>query len=287
MSVALDSKPDEPSCRLQATPTLSTPRSAVYLTYDIHNPPPHPGAAWTRFVCISDTHSKIFPVPPGDVLLHAGDLSSRGTLRHLRHAVEWLQSLPHPIKIMVAGNHDLCLDEHWVVGGKLYQCSGNGIPAEDIAAARAMVHSDTLRQAGLHYLEHESIRITVPNGRTWEIYGSPAARRYSLGAFQYKAGVGTAIYSRIPSTTEILITHSPPYGVCDLTRRGQNAGCQELAARLESRHLCTCRLHVFGHIHEAHGVALGMPTAQNPCGRLSVNAALHHVGQAVIVDLLN
>ena len=103
----------------------STQSSArVYDSYDIDNPPAHPGAAWTRFVCISDTHSRRTPVPPGDVLLHGGDLSSWGRVQNLEKTITWLASLPHPYKMcvfrvcsslsnltisprIIAGNHDV------------------------------------------------------------------------------------------------------------------------------------------------------------------------------------
>jgi hypothetical protein len=46
--------------------------------------PPHPGAEWTRFVLVSDTHSRTqYRVPEGDVLIHAGDLSSHGAFTQL------------------------------------------------------------------------------------------------------------------------------------------------------------------------------------------------------------
>ena len=61
--------------------------------------PPHPGPDWTRFVCISDTHSRTFEVPAGDVLLHAGDLSSWGDLSQLMCTIDWLNSLKHPVKM--------------------------------------------------------------------------------------------------------------------------------------------------------------------------------------------
>jgi hypothetical protein len=64
----------------------------------------------------------------------------------------------------------------------------------------------------------------------------------------------TDTYARIPADTEILLTHTPPYEVLDTTRRGKNAGCDVLAARLEE--LQACRLHLFGHIHEAHGAVI-------------------------------
>ncbi|KAI0029842.1 hypothetical protein K488DRAFT_18096, partial [Vararia minispora EC-137] len=54
---------------------------------------------WTRFVCISDTHEHEFPVPPGDVLVHAGDLTRTGQVRGVRAAAAWLSSTPHPHKM--------------------------------------------------------------------------------------------------------------------------------------------------------------------------------------------
>ncbi len=72
--------------------------STVHLNYDIYNPPPKPAGA-TRFVCISDTHSKTFPVPEGDVLLHSGDLSGRGRFQDLAITLDWLETLPHKLKM--------------------------------------------------------------------------------------------------------------------------------------------------------------------------------------------
>ncbi|KAH7919901.1 Metallo-dependent phosphatase [Leucogyrophana mollusca] len=239
-----------------------------------HKLPPHPGSEWTRFVCISDTHSRVFPVPPGDVLLHAGDLSSWGSLDELRPTVEWLKSLEHPVKIMIAGNHDLCLDEQW--GLQTY-----GINPDDIRHARAYVRSD----AGLHYLEYEAFQFTAPSGRTWKVYGSPAAPIHVQGAFQYGTSEeARAIYDRIPLDTEILVTHTPPFMTQDRTRKGKNAGCQILASALQQ--LPECRLHVFGHIHEANGAQTDTD-ASGGTGRVFVNAAVASHGNAIVVDLKN
>ncbi|KAI0029735.1 hypothetical protein K488DRAFT_55717 [Vararia minispora EC-137] len=62
-------------------------RARVYDNYG-NVVPPHPGDRWTRFVCISDTHSKIHPVPVGDVLLHSEDLSSHGQPRHVKVTID-------------------------------------------------------------------------------------------------------------------------------------------------------------------------------------------------------
>src|SRR6266404_5126914 len=65
--------------------------SASIVVHDHYgnNVPPHPGQGWTRFVCVSDTHSQTFAVPPGDVLIHAGDLSSWGSVKQLKVTVDW------------------------------------------------------------------------------------------------------------------------------------------------------------------------------------------------------
>jgi Icc-related predicted phosphoesterase len=87
-----------------------------------------------------------------------------------------------------------------------------------------------------------------------------------------------AIYGRVPRDTEILLTHTPPYGVLDITRRGDHAGCKTLSATLGE--LKQCKLHVFGHIHEAHGGLI-----HSDGEGVSVNAAMEgYYGQAVIVD---
>jgi len=63
-----------------------------------------------------------------------------------------------------------------------------------------------------------------------------------------------------------------------MTKRGENAGCPILTTTLAE--LGQSRMHVFGHIHEAHGAIV------HEGGGVSVNAAMAGgYGQAVIVDL--
>jgi Icc-related predicted phosphoesterase len=92
------------------------------------------------------------------------------------------------------------------------------------------------------------------------------------------------LYERIPEDTEILITHTPPYGILDKTRRGSHAGCDRLLARLTK--LRDCRLHVFGHIHEGHGAEL-REKGESKEDLISVNAAVRLLGQAIVVDMKN
>lgn len=55
-----------------------------------HDAPKPPG--YTRFVCISDTHSRTDPIqmPYGDVLIHAGDFTELGLPSEVKKFNEWL-----------------------------------------------------------------------------------------------------------------------------------------------------------------------------------------------------
>ena len=67
-----------------------------------------------KLVCISDTHreySKV-KVPNGDVFIHAGDIDIWGYANELTVFNEWLGSLPHKYKIVIAGNHDKLLETY-------------------------------------------------------------------------------------------------------------------------------------------------------------------------------
>jgi 3',5'-cyclic AMP phosphodiesterase CpdA len=57
----------------------------------------------TRIVCISDTHNQTPKLPPGDVLIHAGDLTNQGSYSELKKTVEWLEKTDYEAKIVVAG----------------------------------------------------------------------------------------------------------------------------------------------------------------------------------------
>ncbi|KAI6164301.1 Metallo-dependent phosphatase-like protein [Pisolithus thermaeus] len=270
---------------MQATRPINT-QVSVHLHSPQEEAPPHPGPGWTRFVCISDTHSGIFRLPPGDVLLHAGDLSSYGALPQLTRTIDWLKSLEHPVKItgiillllltacinsIIAGNHDV----NYIHTDRAAMLTASQL----IQYARTTVRS--LASAGLYYLEHEPLHFTAPSGKVWKVYGSPAAPIHLEGAFQYASSTeAKAIYQCIPEDTEILITHTPPYRTLDKTRKGKHVGCQVLASRL--KRLRHCRLHVFGHIHEDAGARVDDIEGMH---RVSVNAAVPLSDDIVIVDM--
>jgi len=54
-----------------------------------------------KIVFISDTHSRHYHVdiPNGDMLIHAGDFSSRGTAHEVINFLNWFSNQPHKHKI--------------------------------------------------------------------------------------------------------------------------------------------------------------------------------------------
>ena len=56
-----------------------------------------------KIVCLSDTHNcnEQIVVPDGDILIHAGDATIRGTEREVEDFLAWFSSLPHKHKIFV------------------------------------------------------------------------------------------------------------------------------------------------------------------------------------------
>ena len=58
-----------------------------------------------RCIIISDTHNghRKLEVPPGDLLIHCGDMTNGGSAPELRQVNEWLGTLPHPHKVVIAG----------------------------------------------------------------------------------------------------------------------------------------------------------------------------------------
>ena len=80
--------------------SIYTPDAIVHLRYEYRKEPPKPSQGeWTRFVCISDTHSRVCPVPDGDVLLHSGDLTNTGEVDEMKKTMDWLRVLKHKVKM--------------------------------------------------------------------------------------------------------------------------------------------------------------------------------------------
>ncbi|CDH57284.1 calcineurin-like phosphoesterase [Lichtheimia corymbifera JMRC:FSU:9682] len=186
----------------------------------------------TRFVCVSDTHGKTafnFPIPDGDVFIHSGDVTKYSHEEEWSKSIAWIASLPHSVKIVTGGNHDFDLDDRF----------GNVTNKQEILAS--------MEQAGITYLEHELYQLPEALGG-FKMFVSPYAPMHLGGAFMPRDL--TPYWEKIPQDTQILVTHTPPYGYHDRTSRGMHVGCKALLRKIEAIRPRVC---IFGHIHEAHG----------------------------------
>jgi Icc-related predicted phosphoesterase len=177
-----------------------------------------------KLVFISDTHSrhKEIKIPFGAILIHAGDVSSRGTKGEIDDFVYWLKSQPHKYKIFIAGNHDFFFE-------------------------KADKKNIKIEIPNVIYLNDSGCEI---NGL--KFWGSPIQPEFYNWAFNRKRGVEIKKHwDLIPNDTDILITHGPPYNILDKTIRNKAVGCEELAIKVTE---IKPKIHVFGNIHESYGV---------------------------------
>ena len=185
-----------------------------------------------RVVALADTHlfHDGLVVPDGDLLVHAGDLLQHGSLDELARAAEFFRALPHPIKVIVAGNHDVCLERS---------------PAE----ARALLE-------GFVYLQDSQAVI-----HDLVFHGAPWQPKFRIWAFGAKRGPELASkWAKIPDHVDVLVTHGPPLGFGDriqLNGVERHVGCADLLARVRQ---VKPRLHLFGHIHQDPGQWTAGPT---------------------------
>lgn len=181
-----------------------------------------------KLVLLSDTHTyhrKIRNIPDGDMIIHSGDATWAGTLSEVQEFFRWFGSLPHKHKIFVPGNHDKLFERN-------YALAKNYVP--------------------------KGVRLLVDRGVEIEglfFYGSPWTPKFMYD-WVYNAQRGPEIrakWAKIPTHTDVLITHGPSYGIGDLSSyNNEHAGCEDLTERIKE--LKRLRLHTFGHIHAGRGI---------------------------------
>lgn len=177
-----------------------------------------------KVTLISDTHGKHSPLklPKGDLLIHAGDVSNIGRRVELYGFLDWFSKQKYTYKVFVAGNHDFFFEQ---------------------------AHPKMINQmipSNVIYLNDSGCEI---NGI--KLWGSPITPWFNNWAFNRERGNDIKQHwDLIPGDTDILITHGPPFGILDMTIRGEHTGCEELLRKIER---VKPKLHVFGHIHEDYG----------------------------------
>lgn len=200
-----------------------------------------------KIVAISDTHGqhRQLKLPPGELLIHAGDVSGRGHRQEILDFLDWFGQQDYRYKVFIAGNHDFFFERE---------------TAETISA---------LIPPGVIYLNDSGVEI-----EGLQLWGSPIQPWFFDWAFNRQRG--TEIdqhWQLIPPQTDILITHGPPQGILDRTSRGEIVGCEQLLQRVQT---IAPRFQIFGHIHEAYGQQRVGPTTFVNASVLNLRYQLAH-----------
>lgn len=130
---------------------------------------------------ISDTHATTpkpdqcsnyayrWPLPKADVLLHAGDLTMTGRVSEYEKTLNVLNQADAEIKIVIAGNHDITLDESFYngAGRMLFHQSRS----EDLNQVKEMWTGWKAKQAGIVYLEEGVKTFKLKNGARFTVSG--------------------------------------------------------------------------------------------------------------------
>lgn len=178
-----------------------------------------------KFVFISDLHNKYkyIQIPECDFLICSGDVSSMGYEYEIINFISWYRKQQARYKIFIAGNHDWLFEKYRTI-------------------AKSLIPDDII------YLEDEAIEI-----EGFKFYGTPVQLEFCNWAFNRTEESLARYWEQIPDDTDILITHSPPFGILDVVEgRTVNLGSPSLYDTVINR--VKPKIHVFGHIHSSHGV---------------------------------
>ena len=179
-----------------------------------------------RIACISDFHGNLdFEVPDCDLVLIAGDICGSSKRKHqleFLHNKFWsfldTMTSRHIPVIMTPGNHDWIFQEE----------------------------PDLIENLPCKVLIDKE-KYFMKGGESLIIYGSPWQKRFYDWAFNLDPDDLKLKWNEIPEDTEVLLLHSPVYGILDLVLDGSHQGCPHLLERIKS--LKDLKLVVYGHLH--------------------------------------
>lgn len=206
---------------------------------------------------VADLHGYLPDTPECDVLVIAGDIcpvSGHGTERQrmwlLGEFWSWLDAQPAERKIGIGGNHDFIFQNE--------PAFGHTLPWT--------------------YLDNE--RVNIHDVLFW---GSPLSGWFGNWAFMRHENELADVWDTIPAGTDVLVTHGPAWGACDLSSYGdRHTGSQSLREAIVRLRPA---LHITGHIHEAYGTtAVGRTIVGNAS---CVNARYELVNDPLLFRLNN
>jgi len=190
-----------------------------------------------KICAISDTHNahNKLVIPPCDILIHAGDESMMGRKSEIENFFKWFDKQPAKHLVWIPGNHSCDF------AGR-YPSSLSWV--KDISPQTNVLLNSSVELEGL------------------KIWGSPYTPWFHDWSYNVNRGPDIQKHwDLIPSGTDIVVTHGPPYGILDLVDGEkvwqQHVGCQNL---MDTILKIKPKLHVFGHIHEGYGTQHFMDT---------------------------
>jgi len=183
---------------------------------------------------ISDTHTKhkliTSDLPGGDIILHAGDISSMGYEHEIREFCAWFSKLPYDHKVFISGNHDWGFQDNVEKTKEILDFYKNVVYLQDDLYCVGEEYEDMVK-----------------------IWGTPWQPEFYNWAFNLPRN-SPEMWEKwlmIPENTDILITHGPAFGTLDqVIGRYDKLGCEMLAKRIAD---IKPKIHVCGHIHSGYG----------------------------------
>ena len=133
----------------------------------------------TRLCMISDTHTRAplperstssayrEPLPKADILLHAGDITMIGRIQEYETMIEVLNKAEAELKIVIAGNHDITLDEEFYCETGMEQF--HRYQNEDLNAVKELWTGAKAKQANIVYLEEGLKTFGLKNGARFTV----------------------------------------------------------------------------------------------------------------------
>jgi Icc-related predicted phosphoesterase len=209
-----------------------------------------------KITFLSDTHTyhNEVVVEPCDIFCFTGDATNIGEVKDFVDFFEWLRKIPAKRIVWIAGNHDKALDKHLML---------NTLVDPITKLLRQQQYNDvqSLLKAlpkHIHYLNNSGVTINGIN-----FWGSPVSPIFGVDwAFNKIRGDNiNSIWAKIPKNTNILLTHTPPFGILDYvpnrqktyTNEPNNVGCKDLLNRIKY-FLPKLKICTFGHIHSNYGI---------------------------------
>ncbi len=183
--------------------------------------------------CTSDLHGHYPKLEGGDLLIVAGDWTAKDKPAEVIKFGIWLNEQKYKRKVVIAGNHD------------------------------NMIQTTPLIFQGLPDFVFTYLCDSGTEFEGLKIWGSPWTKSFDgmnphCKAFTLDTEEELAEkWAFFPHDIDILVTHSPSYGVLDeihggvfCGERNENVGSESLIKPMLKS---GCRIHVFGHIHESYG----------------------------------